>query len=155
MVFSVRKDPIFEYCDLSEATIEVELTCRNIVRKDVCVELMEVEYLLGILTYKQERLFGISLTTISCINNLPHLGTVSRRAEVKKINGTDGLMRFAKFNHQTHLLIGVDIMGIALDVLLEKIARIGSLARRNHPLASVILKMKEKVEIAKFGSSQL
>ena len=155
MVFSVRKDPIFEYCELTKATIEVELTCRYIIRKDVSIKLVKVEYLLGIITHELERLLGIPLTTISGIDNLPHLSTTIRRTKIKEINGADRLMCVSELNHQAHLLICIDIVGIALDVLLEEIARIGSLTCRYHPLARVVLKMKEKIEIAKLGSSQL
>ena len=155
MVFSVRKDPIFEYCELTKATIEVELTCRYIIRKDVSIKLMKVEYLLGIITHELERLLGISFTTISGIDNLPHLSTTIRRTKIKEINGADRLMCVSELNHQAHLLICIDIVSIALDVLLEEITRIGGLTCRYHPLTRIVLKMKEKVEIAKLGSSQL
>ena len=127
----------------------------SIVLKNIGVYLVQTEYMLGILAQEGQHSTGIATATGGTVDDEANLGTAVGGTEVEEIDGAYEGTEGAVFNHEAYLLVGIDIVGVGLDVLLQEVARIGGLAGRHAPLAGIVLDVEEEVEIGGLGSAEL
>ena len=154
-VFPVQKGPIRECSYETEASALEELAGSDIVFMDIGIELMQVEHMLCILAHQSQCLAPIPPTTTFAIDYNAHLGTMVYGAEVKEVDDTHHSPAIHALHHQAQLLVHIQIVCIGLNVLLQLKTRIGDLTCRHQPLTSIVLYMKEIVEVGQLGSSKV
>ena len=140
---------------MGEAIVAEDGAGGGIVFEDVGVYLVQTKYMLGILAQEGQHGTGIATATGGMVDDETNLGTAVGRTEVEEVDGAYEGAEGAVFDHEAHLLVGIDIVGVGLDVLLQEVARIGGLAGRHAPLAGVVLDVEEEVEIGGLGSTEL
>ena len=115
---------------------------------------MEIEYMLCIVAQHLQCFTAIPLASAFTINNDAYFGTTVGWTKIEEINNPKQLPFIATLNHQTKLFVGIEVMSIGLNILLQQIARIGHLTCRYHPLTGIILHMEKEVQIPQFRSAK-
>ena len=115
---------------------------------------MKVENLIGIVAQESHRLLRIPLLAKIRIDDNTHFGAAVGRAEINEVNSPYGLTTLMMHYHEPCLLVCVDIVGIGLDILLQQITLIRSLAARHTPQTRIVLYMEQEIKVGKLGSAK-